>query len=187
MLDCLDTEIDAATMRLILLRHAKSEKAEPGMRDRDRSLAPRGRKDALKVGAYMVHHGLIPHLAMVSTARRTRETWDQLAPALSPVPPVSYEDGLYNAGPQAIMDLIKACARSISTLLVIGHNPGMHEVALSLIASGDVATRERLNEGLPTAGLIVIDFVGDDWQALHARGGRLDRFVTPRSLRAAAD
>jgi phosphohistidine phosphatase len=71
--------------------------------------------------------------------------------------------------------------------LVIGHNPGLHDVARLLIASGDVAARERLNEGLPTAGLLVIDFAGADWQKLHPRSGRLERFITPRLLRAAAD
>src|SRR5262249_42815230 len=67
----------------------------------------------------------------------------------------------------------------------VGHNPGMHEAARLLIASGDVEQRERLNEGLPTSGLAVIDFAGQDWRKLHAHGGRLERFVTPRSLAAA--
>jgi phosphohistidine phosphatase len=65
---------------------------------------------------------------------------------------------------------------------VIGHNPGMHELALMLIASGDVETRERLREKLPTCGLAVIDFAIDDWGLLHPRSGRLERFVTPKSL-----
>ena len=71
--------------------------------------------------------------------------------------------------------------------MVIGHNPGLHEVARILIAAGDVEARKRLSEGLPTAGLAVIDFAGEDWRKLHPDGGRLERFVTPRSLRAATD
>ena len=63
--------------------------------------------------------------------------------------------------------------------MVIGHNPGLHDSARLLIASGDVEARERLNEGLPTAALAVIDFAGENWRKLHARGGRLERFVTP--------
>jgi phosphohistidine phosphatase len=70
---------------------------------------------------------------------------------------------------------------------VIGHNPGVHESACRLIAAGEVESRERLNEGLPTAGLVVIDFAGENWQSLHVHGGRLERFVTPRSLRVATD
>ena len=67
---------------------------------------------------------------------------------------------------------------------MIGHNPGLHETALRLIASGNVETRERLSEGLPTSGLAVIDFAAASWSKLHPQGGRLDRFITPRSLAA---
>ena len=62
----------------------------------------------------------------------------------------------------------------------MAHNPGLHELGKLLIASGDVDARERLNEGLPTSGLLVIDFVGSDWSTLHPRSGRLERFITPR-------
>ena len=67
-------------------------------------------------------------------------------------------------------------------LLMIGHNPSFHETARAPDHMGEVEARERLNEGLPTAGLVVIDFAGDDWKSLHPRSGRLDRFVTPRLL-----
>ena len=70
---------------------------------------------------------------------------------------------------------------------MIGHNPGLHKLARQLIATGDVEARERLSEALPTSGLVVIDFAGDNWHELHSSGGRLERFVTPRSLRAASD
>jgi len=83
--------------------------------------------------------------------------------------------------------VIRDAGGSARTLLLIGHNPGVHESACRLIAAGEVEARERLNEGLPTAGLVVIDFAGENWQTLHAKGGRLERFVTPRSLRIAAD
>ena len=174
-------------MRLMLLRHAKSEKGEPGMHDRDRDLNARGRQDAPRIGTYMAHHALLPDAALVSAARRTRETFERVAAAWSAPCPVQYVDRLYNAGPDAIMKTIKAARGSAKVLIVIGHNPGLHEAARLLIASGDVDARERLNEGLPTSGLAVIDFAGDDWGKLHARSGRLERFVTPRSLKAAAD
>ena len=70
---------------------------------------------------------------------------------------------------------------------MIGHNPGLHDLARLLIASGDVEAREKLNEGLPTTGLAVIDFAGRDWRKLHAHGGRLERFVTPRLLATVDD
>jgi phosphohistidine phosphatase len=172
-------------MRLILLRHAKSEKAEPGMRDHARRLNGRGRDDAPVIGAYMARHGLVPDRVLVSTAARTRETWDGVAAELGARPQVSYEERLYDAGPEAILAVIKETASAVRTLLVVGHNPGLHELARLLIASGDVEARERLNEGLPTSGLAVIDFAGKDWRKAHPHGGRLERFVSPRSLAAA--
>jgi phosphohistidine phosphatase len=178
---------DAALMRLMLLRHAKSEKGEPGMADRDRGLNARGRDDAPRLGTYMAHHALLPDAALVSAARRTRETFEGVAAAWPAPCPVQYVGRLYNAGPDAIMKVIKETGRAAKVLVVIGHNPGLHETARLLIASGDIEARERLNEGLPTGGLAVIDFAGDDWGNLHARSGRLERFVTPRSLKAAAD
>jgi phosphohistidine phosphatase len=169
-------------MRLMLLRHAKAEKAEPGMGDHERGLNPRGRSDAELIGAYIARHALTPDAVVVSTARRTRETWEGLAPALSGPPPATFEDRLYNAGTEAIMTVVKATAPAVRTLLVIGHNPGLHDVARLLIASGDVEARERLNEGLPTAGLAVIEFAAESWSKVHPQGGRLERFVSPRSL-----
>lgn len=174
-------------MRLMILRHAKAERSAPGMRDRERPLAARGHKDARRMGAYLAHHGLVPDHALVSIARRTRETWDGLAPALPVEVPVSFEDRLYEARPEDVLALVRETEGSVHTLLVIGHNPGLQEVSQQLVAAGDVEARERLNEALPTTGLAVIDFAGDDWEKLHARSGRLERFVTPRMLKAATD
>jgi phosphohistidine phosphatase len=172
-------------MRLMLLRHAKSEKAEPGQGDHERPLNARGRTDAPRIGAYMARHALVPDRVIVSTAQRTRETWERLAAAWPDSPPVSYEARIYESGPETILTVIKSTAREVRALLVIGHNPGLHDLARLLIASGDVEARERLNENLPTTGLVVIDFAGKDWRRLHAHGGRLELFVTPRLLATA--
>src|SRR5262249_18308199 len=121
-------------------------------------------------------------LVGVWRAGRRGQTGGRIAAALSKPPKVVYEDRLYNAGAEAIIALVKKTAPAVRTLLVIGHNPGLHDAARRLIASGDVETRERLNEGLPTSGLAVIDFAGKDWRKVHPHGGRLERFVSPRSL-----
>ena len=171
-------------MRLILLRHAKAEKAEPGVRDHERPLNQRGCNDAARLGVYLARHALIPDLTLVSTAQRTRETWQYVAGSFSGKPAVSFDDRLYNSTADGILAVVKEADRAVSTLLVIGHNPGMHETAVRLIASGDVETRERLNESMPTSGLAVIDFAAESWSKLHPHSGRLDRFITPRSLAA---
>jgi phosphohistidine phosphatase len=175
-------EFDAADMRLLVLRHAKSEKAEPGKPDRTRRLNTRGQRDAAIIGAYIARHGLSPGAALVSTAQRTRETWEQVAAELPAPPAAAYDERLYNAGSGAILKVLKQAGGSAEPLLLIAHNPGLHDLARTLIASGDVEWRERLNERLPTAGLVVIDFAVESWSKLHPHAGRLERFVTPRLL-----
>jgi len=173
--------------RLILFRHAKAEPSEPGMEDRARALTDRGRKDAAKIGAYMAGHALIPDRVVISPAGRTQETWKYTATAFRPAPAAMSADRLYDATPHAIFAVIKEAPRAAHTLLVVGHNPGLHEVALMLIASGDLEARERLQEKLPTSGLVIIDFAFDDWSKLHPQSGRLERFVSPKSLEAATN
>jgi len=95
----------------------------------------------------MARHELVPDLVLVSTAERARQTWERLATALPAPPRVVYEDRLYNAGADAIIALVKGTAPTVRTLLLVGHNPGLHDAARRLIASGDVETRERLDEG----------------------------------------
>jgi phosphohistidine phosphatase len=173
--------------RLLLLRHAKAERSQPGGRDRDRILDERGRNDARALGAYLARHGCIPNRALVSTATRTRETWALLAAVFGSAPPVAFDDRLYEAAPLAILQAIKETAPEAATLLVIGHNPGMAELAGTLVASGDVETRERLGRGFPTSALATIGFAAESWAGVHAQGGRLEHFVTPKSLTGAAD
>jgi len=171
--------------RLILLRHSKTERAEPGESDRARVLTDRGRDDAGQIGAYMMRHDVVPDLVLVSTAARAQETWKYVVSALKPKPTVQSVDRLYAAPPSAMLDVIKQAPAAANTVLVVGHNPGMHEFALLLIASGDVEEREQLREKLPTSGLAVIDFAVKNWVGVHPHSGRLERYITPKLLKAA--
>ncbi len=175
--------------RLLLLRHAKTERAEPGepgKRDRDRKLTARGRADAPVIVAYLARHGLVPDLVLVSPVTRAGETWALVAPALAKEPRVVKDERIYNAGPETLIGIIRE-TRGARTLLVVGHNPGLHDLAVRLIASGDIEARARVNEKLPTSGLVVIDLPLDDWTRLHAKAGRLERFVSPRLIAEATD
>jgi phosphohistidine phosphatase len=186
-LDTLGPESDITAMRrLMLLRHAKTERAAPGERDRDRRLIKRGRAEAPIIGAYMVHHDLIPDLALVSPAIRAQETWALAATAFSKAPRTVNDERIYNATAEALIGVIGDTRRA-HTLVVVGHNPGLHDLAVQLIASGDVEVREQLNEQLPTSGLVVIDLPADDWSLLHPHAGRLERFVSPRLIAAATE
>jgi phosphohistidine phosphatase len=173
--------------RLMLLRHAKSERSVPGALDRDRPLEPRGKEVAPRIGTYMARHGLVPDSVICSTARRTRDTWSLVAAAFSRPPSVTFEERVYDASTNTLLDVARKTGEAVHSLLIIGHNPGLHDLAALLIASGDVEARERLHEKFPTAGLAVIDFAYDDWKKLHRQAGRLDRFVTPRSLTSVTD
>jgi phosphohistidine phosphatase len=167
--------------RLMLLRHAKTERAGPGERDRDRELTKRGRADAPAIATYMAHNDLVPDLALVSPARRTQETWDLVSAVFKKMPRHNNEDRIYNASTDDLMTLIGE-TRGAPSLLVIGHNPGLHDLSLQLIGSGDTKMRTRLSENLPTSGLAVIDLPFDNWSQLRPQSGRLVHFMTPRLL-----
>jgi phosphohistidine phosphatase len=173
--------------RLLLFRHSKAERSEPGRIDHARALTEHGRADAALIGAYMARHALVPDRALVSPAARTAETWQHAVTAFSSAPATAADRRIYDASPQALAGLIKETPDSVHTLLVVGHNPGLQELALLLIATGDIETRERLREKLPTSGLAIIDFAFDDWTKLHPHSGRLERFVSPKSLAAATN
>jgi phosphohistidine phosphatase len=173
--------------RLLLFRHAKAERPEPGARDHDRKLAERGREQAALIGAFMAHHRLVPDHVIVSTSRRTRETWELAATTVGASPTVAFDERIYDASTDRILTVIMETPQAVEGLLVVGHNPGLHDLARLLIASGEPELRERLNEKLPTAGLVVMDFAVEGWDKVHKRSGRLEVYVTPRTLAEAID
>jgi phosphohistidine phosphatase len=172
--------------RLLLLRHAKAERSEPGTKDLSRVLIDRGRKDAAKIGTYMAAHALVPDRVILSPAARTQETWKYAAAAFHPAPAAMSAERVYDATPHVLLGVIKDTPPGVHTLLLVGHNPGLQELALMLVAAGDVDARERLREKLPTSGLVIVDFAFDNWSKLHPQSGRLERFVSPKTLEATA-
>jgi phosphohistidine phosphatase len=187
MLDCAPRKIDGMPMRrLLLLRHAKSDRPA-GVADLDRPLNERGAAAARLMGGYVARHGLVPDRVLCSPSRRTRETLAGMAPQWPPAVKAVYEDRLYAATPKAIVAVICEQDAGARTLMVIGHNPELHAVAELLIAAGDIALRERLREKFPTCALAAIDFAANAWSRIHDRSGRLDRYVTPRSIAAATN
>jgi phosphohistidine phosphatase len=171
--------------RLIILRHAKAERASPNGGDFERELAQRGREDAARMGGYMARHGLVPDCALVSPAQRTRTTWTLVTAALSATPAVKYDERLYEAKPEPILRVIRDTPALTHMLCVVAHNPGLQQSASLMIGAGDSDARERLAQKLPTCGLLVIDFSIGAWDKLQAGQGRLDRFVSPRMLQSA--
>ena len=173
-------------LRLMLLRHAKTERQKEGQHDRERRLTKRGRADAANVARYMISYCLVPDQVIVSPARRTQETWALLAKAFAEGPNVVTDEHVYEASAENLIDVI-AKEHDGPSLLIVGHNPGLHDLAIQLIGSGNAAAREHLSENLPTSGLVVIDLQLERWSQLqpHPQAGPLERFVTPRFITAA--
>ena len=166
--------------RLLLLRHAKSARPE-GVRDFDRPLSKRGREAAPRIGAYLADERLVPDLALVSPARRARETWDLVKPRLGEVSE-RFEPRIYEAMADRLLAVVRETGSEIGALLMVGHNPGFEELAKRLAGSGERDAQKQLAWKYPTAALAVINLTIEDWADAAPRSGRLQRFVTPRSL-----
>jgi len=168
--------------RLYLLRHAKSDWADPSLDDFDRPLNGRGRKSAPAIGRYMRREGLIPALVLCSPSRRTRQTWELLLGSLKAEPPVEFVDELYLAEPVRLLKRIGQVPEDIPSLLVIAHNPGLQALAHKLAGGGDTAGRRRLAAKYPTGALAVLDCDVAAWDQLASGLCVLERFVAPRDL-----
>jgi phosphohistidine phosphatase len=175
------------TRQLILLRHAKSD--WPDVPDAERPLAKRGRRDAPRIGRWLHEHGYQPDVAVVSTAARTRQTWDLVAPELGGAPAVHFEPRAYEASALTLLYLAQELPARYRTALLIAHNPGLSELATSLAAppesepESDRATDHGRTPAisLPTAAVAVFDFPGD-WPSLTPGHARLISLTTPADL-----
>jgi phosphohistidine phosphatase len=173
--------------RLMLLRHAKTENDAPSGRDQDRRLDNRGRHDAAEIGGWIGRHPPFPDVVLVSHAIRAHQTWEiawEAIKDLVPQPQVELVPELYGADPAQLLQIIReASAADPKLLMLVGHNPGMHELALALAGSGDAAGRTALADNLPTSGLAIFEFAIDDWADVAFRRGRLVSFVSPKLLK----
>lgn len=166
--------------RLILLRHAKSDRS-PGVRDLDRPLNGRGRRAAPAVGARIAEEGLRPDLALVSPSQRTRETWAAIRGALGD-PREETVPEIYEAAAGDILDAVRAAPDEAGTLIVVGHNPGLGDLAAALAGEGPRGLRALLATEFPTAAFAVIAFDAPAWAGIAPGEGRLEHFIRPRDI-----
>ncbi|MBF9233458.1 SixA phosphatase family protein [Microvirga alba] len=166
--------------RLLLLRHAKADRP-PSMLDFDRPLAKRGQAAAVSMGKYLRDEKLLPDLVLVSPSKRTEQTWKSIEPYLGD--PESRRDRrIYEATVATLLKVLHEVEPESRTVLMIGHNPGFEDLAQILIGHGDRDGLQRIGLKYPTAGLAIIDFSHGSWAELGRKEGRLERFVTPKSL-----
>ena len=162
--------------RLYLLRHAKARWAEPGSRDYDRALDPSGHEDAARLGGMMLQAGYVPDAVLCSGARRARETWAAVSRRL-PVADVRFIDGLYSSDAGGYLDIVRE-AGAPQSVLVVGHNPMMEDLATALSRAGEEAALASVAHGFPTCGLAVLRF-STALTEVKPEDGYLEAFVTP--------
>jgi phosphohistidine phosphatase len=167
---------------VLVLRHAKAARDDPDRADFDRSLTKMGRRDAPAMGAWMRAHGLKPDLILCSDAKRAKETCEGIAEALAPSAPTLHERGLYMASASALLHRLRRLADSVSCVLLVGHNPGLQELAAALAGTEDSPELDRLRQKFPTCALARLDFTAARWQDVAPGKGRLALLVTPADL-----
>ena len=164
--------------RLYLLRHAKSSWASDCDSDHERPLAPRGIAATERLTRYLLDQETNPHLVLCSSARRTRETLEGIAGGLSGKPEVTIDSDLYGASTQQLLERVRQLPKDVDSAMVIGHNPGLHELAILL-------TREEAHPRLatfPTGALVTLDVPGDVWSSVGQDTCEVEDYVVPREL-----
>ncbi|MGO8955977.1 MAG: SixA phosphatase family protein [Streptosporangiaceae bacterium] len=156
--------------RLIVMRHAKAGEL-PGGPDFERALRPRGRRDSAAAGAWLAAAGFRPDAVICSAARRTRQTWQYVAPALGAEPEFAAERSLYEADSDDVAEIIRQTPATVPTLLYIGHNPA---------AAGLVALLTGSEPAFPTAAIAVIALPGQ-WSELAPGDGEIIASWSPRT------
>jgi phosphohistidine phosphatase len=172
----------AAVKTVYLLRHAKSSWDQPSLPDHDRPLAPRGETAAPVMGRHLAEAGLVPERVLCSTAVRARQTWQAVASALSPAPEVAYRRDIYDADAGDLLRVLRELPDDVGSVMLVGHNPAMEELAAMLVGGGDDAARQRMASKFPTAALAQIAMDVASWSAITPGRGRLDRFVRPKEV-----
>ncbi|MGF1474359.1 MAG: histidine phosphatase family protein [Geminicoccaceae bacterium] len=173
---------DQARKSLVLFRHAKSSWSSPSLADVDRPLTARGQKAAPRMAAHLGEEGHQTDWIWCSSARRTRETWELMAPLWAAEPVIAFDPGLYLAQPADISSRIKETPERIASVMVIGHNPGLQELAveLSALKPGEVA--DEIAAHFPTAAAAIFELNMDHWAELAPHRVLGVTFRKPRML-----
>lgn len=167
---------------LVLLRHAKSSWSSPSLGDHDRPLNARGRDAAARMGRELETRGLRPDRALVSTSKRTRETWERVSRAFPEQPEASFHGAIYEASATALLTLLRNQSGPVRTLLMLGHNPSTGWLAQFLAGRDHPQGRDYRFLKFPTAAAAVFRVSAGDWSALAPETAALALFLEPHSL-----
>jgi phosphohistidine phosphatase len=165
--------------RLYLLRHAKSSWDDPTLADHDRPLAPRGRRAAKVMAKHLQRNEIAPELVLCSGSRRTRQTLKRIAPGLGDSAEVQIRSELYAASSAELLEVLREQPDEVGSVMVIGHNPGIQDLALNLARGGPEIARVRRK--FPTGALATLELEGS-WRGLAPGTAELTSFVKPKEL-----
>ena len=167
---------------LYLLRHAKSDWGNPALDDHDRPLNARGERAAALMGVHFAQQDYRPSMVLCSSARRTRQTLESLLPHLPGPPELVIEESIYLASCGRLLTMVQEIDDGQSRVLLIGHNPGIAELARTLAGSGERASLRRLAARFPTAASAACEFDLQHWRDLAPGIGHLLAYATPKDL-----
>ncbi|MET8948645.1 histidine phosphatase family protein [Streptomyces sp. NPDC004542] len=169
--------------RLLVLRHAKSARP-PGVPDHDRPLAPRGRRDAPAAGRALAAADPLPDLALCSTAVRARQTWELASAQWGTPPPVRFDPRLYAAGAAELLQVVREVPPEVATLLLVGHNPGLEDLVLTLAGEALDDALDRVRAKFPTSAVADLTWYGPAWRDLTPGAALLTSMTVPRGGRS---
>lgn len=168
--------------RLTVLRHAKSSWDQAGLDDFDRPLNDRGREAARRIGRNMATRSLRFDLCLASPAVRVRETLAEIGRERGDLPLPIFEDGIYHAGLEDLLGLMQKIDDSAESVLLVGHNPGVHELVVELTSRDAGGLRDRVLMKFPTAAMAELELPAAKWRELTAGSGTVTRLTLPREL-----
>lgn len=172
-------------LQLAILRHADAMPLAEGG-DLERALSSSGYEMAERMGRYFRDAALVPDLALVSPARRTRETFEGLELGAARKFKADFVAALYSASLETLEAILADQPKEVNFLLLIGHNPGLAELANRLVEKGKKAELMKMRDHFPTPCLALIDFDAKSWKKAALGHGRLEVFLTRAALAKSA-
>lgn len=169
-------------LQLILFRHAEADRPV-GVADHERPLSETGCLQAQKMGDFVATQALRPDVTLISSARRTRQTWEQACDAGDLAVPHVVEPDIYEANPDDLIAILTRQSARHKSILVVGHNPGMGQLTIWLSGSSDDTALANLQQhGFTTGGMAILELDVDSWSAISPHCGKLARFETPETV-----
>ncbi len=170
---------------LYIMRHSKAVPAGDGIDDHERVLTERGERDARTMGEYMREHGIVPDGVLCSSALRARQTLHFVEEGMGRTLNAKVERRLYMASPRDVLSLLALIEEPVGSLMIVGHNPTLHQLTADLTETGEKALLAELAKRFPTSTLAEIRYPAISWTEFGPRKGELRRFIAPKLMATA--